>query len=276
MKIRPVVKLIPPVLLILTVSGFGLAKTFLGSFGLWNDVGISHASLSGYHQISSSALSAILLSISLATISTLLAAVLGLVIAYEIHMASRFSRTLAVITGLIVVTPHLVAAVSFNFLLGDAGFLARLLHSFFPSWPQFVAGPLWLGVIFDFAWKESAFIALVLIASIPAEVRDLQFAARTMGAKLLQVATRVLLPSVKFSLIISSSLAFIYSIGSYEVTWLLGRTYPEPLANMTFRLFSKSDLSQRPAAYASAVLSIALIAFIGVTITFFLPKKSQR
>ena len=276
MKMKPIVKLIPALLLILTVSGLGLAKTLFGSFGLWSDAGTSHASLASYQQVSNSALSALLLSITLGTISTLLAALLGLAIAYEIHMAYRFSPILALVTGLIVVTPHLVTAVSFNFLLGDAGLLARFFHSFIPSWPQFVAGPLWLSVIFDFAWKESAFIALVLLASVPVEMRDMKFTARMLGTKPFQMATRVLLPSVKYPLIISSALAFIYSIGSYEVTWILGRTYPEPLANMTFRLFSDSNLTQRPAAYASAVLSIILIAIIGVTVTFFLPRRSRR
>ena len=273
MRLNPIFKLIPSVLLILTVSGIALAKTFLGSIGLWNDVGSNHGSLASFQEISKSASSALFLSLILATVSTVLAAILGLAIAYLIHMSYRFNRTLAVVTGLILITPHLVAAVSFNFLLGDADFLARFFHSLFPSWPQFVAGPLWLAVIFDFAWKESAFIAIVLLASLPHETRELRFAAATLGAKPKQVATKVFLPSVKPALIISSCLAFVYSIGSYEATWMLGRTYPEPLANMTFRLFSNSDLSQRPAAYASAVLSIFLIALAAVTITFFLPSR---
>lgn len=273
MRIKSVFPLLPPVILILAVSGIALTKTFLGSMGLWNDAGRNHGSLSSFHSISRSASSALLLSVELATISTVLAAILGLMIAYLVHMAQRFSRTLAIVTGLIVITPHVVAAVSFNLLLGDAGFLSRFFHSLIPSWPQFVAGPLWLAVIVDFAWKESAFIALVLVASLPPHMQEMRNVASTLGAKPMRVATKVLLPSVKPALIISSGLAFIYSIGSYEATWMLGRTYPEPLANMTFRLFSNSDLSQRPQAYASAVLSIILIGLSAATITRFIPRR---
>jgi len=275
MRIKSVIPLLPPVILILAVSGIALTKTFLGSVGLWNDAGNNHGSLSSFHTISRSASSALVLSLELATVSTVLAAVLGLIIAYLVHMAKRFSRTLAIVTGLIVITPHVVAAVSFNLLLGDAGFLPRFFHSLIPSWPQFVAGPLWLAVIFDFAWKESAFIALVLVASLPPHVPEMRNVASTLGAKPMRVATRVLLPSVKPALVIASGLAFIYSIGSYEATWMLGRTYPEPLANMTFRLFSNSDLNQRPQAYASAVVSIILIGMAAVGISFFIPKRNR-
>lgn len=268
MKIKSVFPLLPSSFLILAVSGIALTKTFLGSIGLWNDAGRNRGSLSSFTAISKSARSALILSVELATMSTILAAVLGLVIAYLIHMAKGFSRTLAIVTGLIVITPHLVAAASFNLLLGDAGFLSRVFRFFSPPWPQFVAGPLWLAVIFDFAWKESAFIALVLVASLPLQTQEMRNVASTLGAKPLRVATKVLLPSVKPALIISSGLAFVYSIGSYEATWMLGRTYPEPLANMTFRLFSNSDLSLRPQAYASAVLSIVLIGLAATTIIF--------
>lgn len=266
MKVRSVAHLLPSVFLILTVSGIALTKTFLGSVGIWNDAGTNPGSFSSFHAISKSAQSSLILSVELATVSTILAAALGLVIAYLIQMERAFSRTLAIVTGLIVITPHLVAAVSFNLLLGDAGFLSRFFQFFSPSWPHFVAGPLWLAVIFDFAWKESAFIALVLVASLPPQTREMRNVASTLGANPYRVAMKVLLPSVKPALIISSGLALIYTIGSYEATWMLGMTYPEPLANMTFRLFSNSDLGVRPQAYASAGISIMLIGLVAMSI----------
>jgi len=202
-----------------------------------------------------------------------LAVLLGLVIAYLIHMANRFSRTLAIVTGLIVITPHVVAAVSFNLLLNDAGFLPRIFHGFSPIWPQFVAGPLWLAVILDFAWKESAFIALVLVASLPPHVSEMRNVASMLGATPMRVAVKVLLPTAKPALIISSGLAFIYSIGSFEATWMLGRTYPEPLSVMTFRLFSSSDLNVRPQAYASAILSIVVMGIAATAMTISIPQR---
>lgn len=261
--------------MILAVTGIALAKTLLGSTGVWSDSKQARFDFSSFRLIAKSAQSALLLSVELATVSTLLAALLGILIAYLIHMVDRFGRPLAVVAGLIVITPHIVAAASFNFLLADSGFLARLFRLIQPRWPEFVAGPLWLAVILDFAWKESAFIALVLLASLPRHAKEMQHVAGTLGARPFRIAANVLLPIVKPALIVSSGLAFVYSIGSYEATWVLGRTYPEPLANMTFRLFSNTDVGIRPQAYASAVLSVLLIT-IATSITVLAMRRKVR
>lgn len=273
MKIKSALALLPSLILILAVSGISLTKTILGSMGLWSDTGKNVRSMSSFSSISKSAISSLTLSVELATASTFLAVALGLVIAYLIHMADRFSRILAIVIGIIIITPHIVAAVSFNLLLSDAGFLSRIFHGLSPIWPQFVAGHLWLAVILDFAWKESAFIALVLVASLPPLVSEMRNVARMLGATPRQVAVKVLLPTAKPALIISSGLAFIYSIGSFEAAWMLGRTYPEPLSVMTFRLFSNSDLNVRPQAYASAILSIVVIGLAATAMTIFIPRR---
>ncbi|WP_372519919.1 hypothetical protein, partial [Nocardioides sp.] len=54
------------------------------------------------------------------------------------------------------------------------------------------------------------------------------------------------------------------SIGSYEVAWLLGRTTPEPLSVLSFRLFGSIELLDRPAAAAAAVTGSALA--LGLTL----------
>ncbi len=273
MKSKWTAQILPSVILIAVVSGVALAKTVLGSLGIWNDADVGHIGLNNYRVLTRPIESALRLSLELASVSTLIAAVLGIILAYLIHTKKRFSRILIVVTGIIVITPHIVSAVAFNFLLGDAGTLSRLWRPISHTWPQFVAGPQWLAVIFDVAWKESAFIALVLVASLPVYVEDLKGVARTLGAKPVQLVTKVLFPTTKHALIISSGLAFIYSVGSYEAAWLLGRTYPEPLSVMTFRLFSNSDLGVRPQAYASAVVSIVLIGFAAFAMSTIIPRQ---
>lgn len=273
MKSKWAAQILPSVILITVVSGVALAKTILGSLGFWNDAGTGHVGLNNYRALTKPIKSALTLSLALASASTLIAAVLGIILAYLIHTRKRYSRILIVVTGIIVITPHIVSAVAFNFLLGDAGTLSRLWHPISHTWPQFVAGPQWLAVIFDVGWKESAFIALVLVASLPAYVEELKGVARTLGARPVQLVTKVLLPTTRHALIISSGLAFIYSVGSYEAAWLLGRTYPEPLSVMAFRLFSNSDLGVRPQAYASAVVSIVVIGLVAFAMSVIIPRR---
>lgn len=273
MKSRWAGQILPSVILIAVISGVALAKTILGSLGFWSDVGRSHVGLSSYRALAKPLKSALALSLELATVSTLAAAVFGIILAYLIHTRNKYSNILMVATGIIVITPHLVSAVAINLLLGDAGTLSRFWHPISKFWPQFVAGAQWLAVIFDVAWKESAFIALVLIAALPIYMEEMKEVAKTLGARPFRLITKVLFPTTKHALVISSGLAFIYSVESYEAAWLLGRTYPEPLSVMTFRLFSNSDLAVRPQAYASAVVSIALIALAAIAMSVMIPRK---
>jgi len=53
-------------------------------------------------------------------------------------------------------------------------------------------------------------------------------------------------------------------VGSYEVAWLLGRTYPEPLPVLAFRLFSSADLAARPEAAAVSVVTGLVAALVAV------------
>ena len=83
----------------------------------------------------------------------------------------------------------------------------------------------------------------------------------------------VLIPLALPSLIISGAITFVYTLGSYEVAWLLGRTYPEPLSVMAVRLYGEVSLSSRPEAAAVAVVIIALAA-LGGGIAFLLLRRT--
>lgn len=66
-------------------------------------------------------------------------------------------------------------------------------------------------------------------------------------------------------MIVSAIIIFVCTLGSYEVAWLLGRPYPEPLPVLAFRRFTSITLTSRPEAAAVAVvttlLSLLAVAF---------------
>jgi putative spermidine/putrescine transport system permease protein len=266
----------PALILLLPIMGIGIIRVVLGAFGVWQDYGSSKFSLTGFHEISSELAKSIFLTFLIASISTVLALSIGTLTAYSIYRSRRRVTLLKITVALVLLTPHLVSAVSINLLLGDSGFLARLLHPIFHHWPQFVAGPLWLGVIFDFAWKESAFVAVMVLAALPHSTSEMVEVARMLRSDSKRVARQVLLPLVKPGLILSGGLAFIYAVGSYEASWLLGRSYPEPLAVLTYRLFTNSDLGFRSQAYASAMISLLIIAGTSLILVLWLRKLPAR
>ena len=263
---------IPALCLIIPVMGVGIARVALGAFGLWSDFGKSGFSGAGFSSFDFSLAKSVELTLLIASISTALALCVGALAAIYIYQARRHSRLLKIGVAVVLLTPHLVSAVSINLLLGDSGLLARLLRPELHFWPQFIAGPYWLGVIINFAWKESAFVTLMLLAVLPNNTSGMLEAAQMLKAGPKRVLRQVLFPLVKPSLILSGGLAFIYTVGSYEAAWLLGRSYPEPLAVLTYRLFTNSDLVFRPQAYASAMISLIIIATTGVAMVLWLRK----
>jgi putative spermidine/putrescine transport system permease protein len=121
-----------------------------------------------------------------------------------------------------------------------------------------------VAVIAEYAWKESAFVTLVVLAAIAAHERELDEAAAVLGAPPWQRLRRVALPLAAPATAAAGGISFAYVLGSYEVAWLLGRTYPEPLPVLAYRLYTDVDLTRRDQAMAVALLTtlIAVAALL--------------
>ncbi len=148
-------------------------------------------------------------------------------------------------------------------LLSDSGLLARVAGSASGQWPQLVAGPCWTAVVLKFGWKESAFVALVVMSVLAANADGLDETAAVLGAGAWARLRYVTLPLARPGLVLAGGISFVYVLGSYEVGWLLGRAYPEPLPVLAYRLFTSADLAARPQVLAVSTLTVALCALVG-------------
>jgi putative spermidine/putrescine transport system permease protein len=273
MKEKNLVGAIPATVLVVVVAGLGLLWTVLGSFGLVKDFGKPGFTTSYYVSVLPDALRASVLSVILAFISTFIAALIGVVVAFILHTRIRAHRFLSTAISMTVPIPHVIAALAIDLLLGDAGWLARLFNVHPGNWPSFVAGRWWLAVIFEYSWKESAFIALVILAMLPSNAVLLQDTSRTLGASSMSRIRKVFIPLAAPGLIAAAGLSFIYALSSYEVSWILGRTYPEPLSILAYRLFSSTDLAARPQAMAASVIALLLSLLAASIIVYLLRNR---
>lgn len=244
------------------VLGTSLVVGLGSSLGLMPLVGAAEPTPQAYRYVlgSTDLRAALILSVAIAATATAIAAVVGLAAAVAIRATARGGRLLGGLAGLTIPIPHLVGAAAIGLLLSDSGLLARISGAEPGSWPQLVAGPWWIAVVAEYAWKESAFIALVVLASLSAEADVLDETAAVLGARPWQRVRAVTIPLAAPALIASATISFVYALGSFEVAWLLGRAYPEPLPVLAYRLFTSTDLTQRPAALAVAMLTVALCA----------------
>jgi putative spermidine/putrescine transport system permease protein len=252
-----------PVTLVLLVVGTGLGATALQSLGLMPLVGQPRLTFGAYTDEHGELLTATGLSLLIATASTVVAAVIGLTTAVLAMGSPRARRLLTPLVTASVPVPHLVGAASVGLLLADGGLLSRWLGT--PEgWPDLVAGRWPTAIVLEYAWKESAFIALVVTATLAARLPAYQETAALLGARPWARFRHVTLPLAAPALGFSSAITFVYTLGSYEVAWLLGPAYPEPLPVMAYRLFTSTDLAARPQAMALAMTTTALAGVAAV------------
>lgn len=246
-----------PTGLVLTV---GLGSVAAQSLGLMPLVGSAQLSTAAYRAAVADpgVLDGLRVSLGIAASSTAIALLLGTAVALLVLRSRRAGRVLRLLAASTVPVPHLIGAVAVGLLLADSGLVARLLGAEPGTFPPLVAGPWWVAVVAEYAWKEAAFVALVLVAVLASREPDLDEAAATLGAAPVQRLRRVTLPLAAPALVATGGISFAYVLGSYEVAWLLGRTYPEPLPVLAYRLYTSIDLTLRAQASAVALLTVAL------------------
>lgn len=196
--------------------------------------------------------------------ATALAAVVGLITVTVLRANRRGSRLLGGLMAVTVPVPHLVGAAAMALLLSDSGLIARLVHAPPSGFPAWVGGPWFGAVVLELAWKESAFIGLVVLASLPRDLAEREEALALLGAGAWLRWRSVTLPAARTALVVAGTVAFVYALGSFEVAWLLGPALPETLPETTYRLFTSTELSLRPEAFAATV--VLTVACLGATL----------
>lgn len=266
---HPALLVLPALILTLAVTGSALVTLTLSAFGLMPLVGQPRATTDAFSALGPDLVSGIGHSLLIASTSTVLAGAVGLALAVLVVGSRRGARFLAMAAVAPIPVAHIVGAAAVGLLLSDSGLLNRLLGTDPAAWPRLVAGPVPVAVVVEFAWKESAFVALVVTAALAPAVRQYHDAAAMLGATARQRTTMVTLPLALPALAASSLIVFLYTLGSYEVPWLLGAAQPEALPVTAYRLFSSIDLAARPQAAAAALVVTAMaLAAAGAVVPF--------
>lgn len=257
-RLRGALLVLPAVVLTLVVLGGGIGATLLQAFGLMPIAGPATPGVDAFTAHPADLAAATGISLAVATASTVIAVIVGTATAVIIVSGRVGSRLLAALGATTVTVPHLVGAATIGLLLSDAGVLPRLLGVAPEDWAPWVGGPLWGAVIAEFAWKESAFVALVVTGTLATRIATYDETAALLGAGRWRRFRHVLLPLTAPTIVICAAISFVYALGSYEVSWLLGRTFPEPLPVLAVRLFQGVSLDSRPEAAAVALVTCAI------------------
>ncbi|MPQ97977.1 ABC transporter permease subunit [Modestobacter sp. I12A-02628] len=243
---------LPAVVLVLAVVGAGLVTVLLQALGLLPLIGVPRLSGAAFGDVGRDLGTGTALSLAIAAASTAVAAVVGL--ATALLLTGR--RWLGAAAALTVPVPHLVGAAAMGLLLADSGVLARWTGM--AGWPELVGGRWWVAVVAEYAWKESAFVALLVAGALAGRLGPLRETAALLGAGPWRRLRHVTLPLAAPALLAACTISFVYAFGSYEVAALLGRASPEPLPVLAYRLSRSIQLTERPQAAAAAVVLVVV------------------
>ena len=285
-KLKIVLSLTPPLLIIGTLFFGGILYGFLQSLGYQPSIGKYDINFDAYYNVMFSERyaklfwSGLALNLWVSFVSTFLAAVLALWGALSIRKTFFAKKICNFIFSLNLPMPHLVVAVGMIFVFSQSGLLARFFTQIgfiaSPSeFPILVKDKYGFGIILAYIWKEAAFFFIILMSVLQSLGENFEELAQSLGANKWQRFRYVILPLVMPNLFSASIIVFAFSFGAYEVPAILGVNYPQMLPVMALDFFLNPDLNARSEGMALSMI-IAMIVMILVVIYFWLTQSKIR
>ena len=285
-RLKIILSLSPPLLIIFTLFFGGILYGFLQSLGYQPAIQKYEINFDAYYNVMFSERYAKLfwtglaLNLWVSFVSTFIAAAFALFGALAIRKTFFAKKFCNFIYSLNLPMPHLVVAVGMIFVFSQSGLLARMFTQIgfigSPSeFPVLVKDRYGFGIILAYIWKESAFFFIILMSVLQSLGENFEELAQSLGANKWQRFRYVILPLVMPSLFSASIIVFAISFGSYEVPAILGVNYPQMLPVMAFEFFLNPDLNARREGMALSMI-IAMIVMILVVIYFWLTQSKIR
>jgi putative spermidine/putrescine transport system permease protein len=216
---------------------------------------------------------ALLLTLYIALVSTVLAGALAVAAALVLRRPFTGSRIVTFLFQLPLPVPHLVAAAGIVLLLTQSGLFARLFYQAGlleqpNQFPALIFDRWQFGTILVYLWKEVPFIGLVVLAVLKGIGQEYEEIAQTLGANRWQRFRYVLLPLILPGLVTTGIIVFAFVFGSFEIPLLLGQRYPNVLPVTAYRAYVDPDLNQRPEAMAiGMVITVIVVLLLNLTVT---------
>lgn len=211
--------------------------------------------------------------------STILSALLALLVVMLIGARLRSGRTTLLVLNLNLAFPHLVWAIGLSLLLAQSGMLARIA-----AWLGLIDGPAdfpvlvrdrygW-GIILNYVTKEVPFLILILLSVVRSQTEEYGIVAENLGATRWQRLRYVTLPLVLPGLTAGSLLVFAFVFGAYEVPAILGVRFPRMLSVLALEFFLNPDLRSRAEGMAISVLMALLVLVVASVARYLSVRKT--
>jgi ABC-type spermidine/putrescine transport system permease subunit I len=217
----------------------------------------------------------VLFSLEVAILSTAIAAVLSISLSAYLRLRSgRISGLVGSLYRLPIFIPFVVVGQMMRTFLAPHG----LLNIFLAQLGVIdLNAPLQLfnmqGLVLSFVWKQAAFMTLIILGGFQMIDDAFLEAARSVGANMLMVVLRILVPMNRASISVALILGFTSTIGTFTLPFMLigGKVPTTVTVDIAHRVTYFGDYG---VANALGVLSYVMVLFVAVYYLRYSVKKS--
>lgn len=268
-KSKPYLLIFPALMFVIFLFFGGILEGLMQSVGL-NGLGNSFT-LKFYQQIITSKefWESFFLTARISVISTMISSFLGMGMIFFLFLMRNKKKTLLIqrLFQIPMLFPYLVAAYFIFFMLGQSGWVPRvLLHmgliEKMGDFPVLVNDSFGWGIIITYVWKTTPFVVLMLYPVI-LKVHDSWIeVGRVFGANFFDFFRNIVFPLLLSPLKISAFIILSYTSLAFEVPYLLGVTYPKTISVYSYEIYMNGNLTDRPKAMAmNIILTVVILLF---------------
>lgn len=263
--------IMPVMIIIMGIFLLGLFMGLFQSLGYFKAVGLTDITLKYYKEVLNSKdfISSLGFSFFISAVSSTIAVVMGVVLAYSIVKSNKKEKLAGMIFNIPISVPHVVAVIMVYNILSQSGILPRILYAIglledASHFPSLIYDRRAIGIIITYLWKEIPFVAMVVYTVLDNINEKLTDVALNLGANRRQVFFHVILPLILPSAFSAFIIIFAFSFGAYEVPFLLGPTSPKTLPVKAYVEYINPDFKNRP--YAMVINMI--VTFISIILVW--------
>ena len=271
-----------PAVALVGVFLYGTVNGIMQGFGIMPFLGMNEPTLDYFAMVFSRPdfTSSMAFSLRISIVSSAIALAGGIVLSWALTRAKwgRFPQLVGL--QIPIMTMHALVALALVFIFSGSGLASRALYFLgLAASPtdlgSIVGAPSGWGIVAVYAWKEIPYIAFCTV-TIMAHVSDsLGEAAATCGASGFRSFLHVTLPLCLPAALRAFLVVFVFSLGSYEVPFLLGPTTPKAMPVLAYMEFTNPDIVNR--CYAMALNGVtALVCAVAALVYFALILRERK
>lgn len=197
--------------------------------------------------------------------STIVSAILGLIMAYVLRSVKiRGSKLLNILIVISYLSPPFIGAYAWVQLLGRNGFFTRILNTIFNTQLNGIYG--FSGIVLVFSLQSFPLVYMYISGALKNLDNSLNEAAESLGCSVVQRVRRIIVPLVTPTLLASSLLVFMRVFSDFGTPMLIGegyKTFPVLLYSQFMGEVNTDD------HYAAALCVIVIVITL---VMFFLQK----